>query len=367
MSFLTDWASTDRVLLVGDVRQHQAVEAGRPYQQLQEAGMQTARLDEIVRQQDPALREAVEQLARGEVKEAIHNLDGQGRVHEIVDRHDRLREMAREYAARPEGTLIVSPDNDSRREINTLTHRELQERGVVGTEEHAVKVLQARQELTGADRAWAGQYDEGDVVRYAKGSARLGIEPGEYARVERVDTKQNLITIERASGQQQTYDPRRLQGVAIYRENERAISRRRAGAVHFAEQRAEGGQSRAGHHRENRRQWRVQIRMDSGREVEFNLPPASASGLRLRADQPQQPGQTADRVLIHIDTERGQQQVNSRTAYVSISRGRHDARIYTNDKTDLPYQLSRDVSHRTAIQTVQDTAQKVEPAQAQMQ
>jgi ATP-dependent exoDNAse (exonuclease V) alpha subunit len=154
--FLNRLGEHDRVLLVGDVRQHQAVEAGRPYQQLQEAGMQTARLDEIVRQQDPALREAVEQLARGEVKEAIYNLDGQGRVHEIVDRHERLREMAREYVSRPEGTLIVSPENDSRREINQLIHRELQQRSVVGTEEHPVKVLQARQELTGADRAWAG-------------------------------------------------------------------------------------------------------------------------------------------------------------------------------------------------------------------
>ena len=57
--------------------------------------------------------------------------------------------------------------------------------------------------------------------------------------------------------------------------------------------------------------------------------------------------------------------VNSRFAYVSVSRGRYDARIYTNDKADLPYQLSRDVSHRTAIQPGQDTAQKIEPAAAQ--
>jgi len=66
------------VLLVGDVRQHEAVEAGRPYAQLQEAGMRTARLDEIIRQRDPALKEAVEQLARGEVREAIGNLNSQG-------------------------------------------------------------------------------------------------------------------------------------------------------------------------------------------------------------------------------------------------------------------------------------------------
>ena len=33
--------------------------------------MQTARLDEIVRQKDPALKEAVEQLARGDVPERL--------------------------------------------------------------------------------------------------------------------------------------------------------------------------------------------------------------------------------------------------------------------------------------------------------
>jgi conjugative relaxase-like TrwC/TraI family protein len=73
----------DRVLLVGDRRQHEAVEAGRPFAQLQDAGMKTVRLDEIVRQKDPELKQVVEQLARGEVREAIQNLDRQGRVHEI--------------------------------------------------------------------------------------------------------------------------------------------------------------------------------------------------------------------------------------------------------------------------------------------
>jgi len=40
--FLHRLRQHDRVLLVGDTRQHQAVEAGTPYQQLQEAGVQTA-------------------------------------------------------------------------------------------------------------------------------------------------------------------------------------------------------------------------------------------------------------------------------------------------------------------------------------
>ena len=70
-TFVERLKENDRVLFVGDVRQHEAVEAGRPYAQLQEAGLRTARLDEIIRQKDPALKEAVEQLARGEVREAI--------------------------------------------------------------------------------------------------------------------------------------------------------------------------------------------------------------------------------------------------------------------------------------------------------
>jgi ATP-dependent exoDNAse (exonuclease V) alpha subunit len=65
----------DRVLFVGDTRQHEAVDAGRPYQQLQEAGMHAARLDEILRQQDAALKVTVEQLARRDVVDAIQNLD----------------------------------------------------------------------------------------------------------------------------------------------------------------------------------------------------------------------------------------------------------------------------------------------------
>jgi len=87
----------------------QAVEAGKPYQQLQEAGIQTTRLDEIVRQKDPTLKEVVEKLSRGQVREAMEKLDATGRVHEISDRDERIATIAHEYKKQPEGTLVVSP------------------------------------------------------------------------------------------------------------------------------------------------------------------------------------------------------------------------------------------------------------------
>jgi len=79
-------------------------------------------------------------------------------------------------------------------------------------------------------------------------------------------------------------------------------------------------------------------------------------------------GQTADRVLVHIDTEQaGEKLINQRLAYVAVSRARYDAQIYTNDKVQLAEGLGRDVSHRTAIEPSHEpvsSAHKIEPSTA---
>ena len=99
--FLARLGPNDRVVLIGDIRQHQGVEAGRPFEQLQEAGMRTARLDEIVRQQDPALKSAVELLATGQVSAALDALQQQGRVKEIPNAEERIRAIAKSYVESP--------------------------------------------------------------------------------------------------------------------------------------------------------------------------------------------------------------------------------------------------------------------------
>ncbi len=352
--FLHRLREQDRVLLVGDTRQHQAVEAGTPYQQLQEAGIQTARLDEILRQKDPALKEVVEHLSRGQVREAMEKLDAQGRVHEIVGPSERLAAIARDYAARPEGTLVVSPDNESRARINEAIRREMQTRGLVDTSEYRQRVLVARQEITGADRQWAAQYEPGDVVRYTRGSKTHGIEPGEYARVERAGEQENLIAVKRGNGELVTYDPRRLHGVTLYRETERTFSQ--GDRVQFTAPNRE-------HRVANRdlgtleiidARGNLEIRLDSGRALAFNMNdnPHLDHGYAVTSHSSQ--GQTADRVLIHVDTaQAGEKLINQRLAYVAVSRGRYDAQVCTNDKSLLTEQLSRDVPHQSAIESRQ--------------
>jgi conjugative relaxase-like TrwC/TraI family protein len=371
--FVTRLHPNDRVLLVGDTRQHESVEAGRIFAQLQDAGMKTVKLEEIVRQKDPELKQVVEQLARGEVGEAVLGLTRQGRVHEFPGREERIAAIAKEYAKSPENTLAVSPDNRSRAEINQAIHAELQGRGLVSKEEHRVKVLVPRQDLTGADRTWAARYEVDDVLRYSRASKETGIGKGEYARVTGVDAPNNRLTVELKDGTERTYDPRRQQGVSVYRQEERAFSigdrvQLTAPARELGVANRELG-TIAGIGEEKR----IGLKMDDGREVEIDSAkhPHLDHGYAVTSHSSQ--GQTAERVLVHVDTELGAKDLlNNRMAYVAVSRGAHDAQLFTNDREKLPAALGHDVSHQSAHvpeikpeQSIQPQQREIAPTQEQ--
>ena len=157
-------------------------------------------------------------LATGQVSAALDALQKQGRVKEIPDTEERIRAIARSYVESPEKTLIVSPDNASRRELNAAVRQELKANGTIGSEDHSLRVLVQRQEMTGAERSWASRYEINDVVRYARGSKSAGIEAGEYGTVVGINSAANVLTVERSTGELANYDPRRLTGVSVYRE-----------------------------------------------------------------------------------------------------------------------------------------------------
>lgn len=70
-----------RLVLVGDVQQCGSVEAGRAFGQLQDHGMTTFRLKEIVQQSNLRIKAAVGVMLDGDAKAAFEALDvGDGRV-----------------------------------------------------------------------------------------------------------------------------------------------------------------------------------------------------------------------------------------------------------------------------------------------
>ena len=348
--FLARLGSQDRVLLIGDTRQHQGVEAGRPFEQLQQAGMRTAKLDEIVRQKDPALKSAVELLARGRSAAALIELRAQGRVQEIPDRQERIRAVARIYAAAPENTLIVSPDNASRRELNLAVREELRANSKLGHDDHSLRVLVQRQEMTGADRAWANHYEIGDVVRYTRGSTAVGIEAGSYATVTAVNPSANLLTVEKQSGELATYDPRRLNGVSVYREapHEFAAGDR----IQFTSPDKSLGVA-------NRDlatiesitpDGRITARLDDNRRIEFNATEHRHFDHGYAVTSHSSQGLTTERVFIHADTSVHPDLLSSRFGYVAVSRASHEATIFTNDINRLAQQLGTEVSKTAALE-----------------
>lgn len=341
----------DRVLFVGDRRQHEAVEAGRPFAQLQDAGMMTVKLEEIVRQKDPELRRVVEQLALGQVREAIDNLDRQGRVHEIPGHDRRIAAIGKEYASSPERTLVVSPDNRSRMEINERIHTELQSRRLVRDVEHHIRTLVPRQDMTGADRTWAERYEVGDVLRYSRASKETGIGRGEYAQVKSIDAAANRLTVEVPDGTERTYDPRRQQGVTVYHEELRAFSENDRIQFTAPVNDLKVANRELGIIEHVGDDGYLRLKMDDGRTVQLDPNRQLHLDYGYAVTSHSSQGQTADRVLIHVDTELGARDLlNSRMAYVAVSRGAHDAQIFTNDADKLGHALSRDVSHAPAIQ-----------------
>jgi conjugative relaxase-like TrwC/TraI family protein len=349
--FFTRLGPHDRVLLVGDIRQHQGVGGGRrPFEQLQEAGMLTARLDEIVRQPDPALKSAVELMATGQISAAFDVLQEQGRVKEIPNAAERIRTIAKIYIESPENTLIVSPDNASRRELNGAVREELKAAGALAPEDHTFRVLVQRQDMTGAERSRANHYEINDVVRYTRGSKAIGIEAGAYTSVVAINPAANQLTVEKASGEVATYDSRRLTGVSVYQENQREFS---VGdrILFTAPDKSLGVANRDLAVIESiAPDSRVRARLDNNRQIEFN--PVEHRhfdhGYAVTNHSSQAP--TAERVLVHADTKVHPDLLNSRFAYVSISRASHEATLFTDDLAKLAPQLGADVSNTSVLE-----------------
>jgi ATP-dependent exoDNAse (exonuclease V) alpha subunit len=331
-----------RLIFVGDQRQHHAIEAGRPIFQMQQAGMSVARLDTIRRQRDPELREAVERAAKGEISESLLILERRGHIREVADIKERRRQIARDYAVAHEAgkrVLVVSPANDERHELNTAIREELVARGQVAPARQEYTILVNRG-LSGSRRAIAYNYEEGDVVRFTRGSRQFAVAKGDYARVEAVAREANLLTVKTAEGRRIAYNPLRLFGVEVFRQEQRILSR--GDRIQFrAPDRALGVANGEFATIESINLRRAVMRLDSGRQL-------SAACDRLRhidhgyaSTSHSAQGATVDRVIVDIDTRLSPELVNRKQFYVSISRARDAPMIFTDDRAQLGRAVSR--------------------------
>ncbi len=333
-----------RVLLVGDTQQLKAVAAGKPFAQLQAAGMTTAELREIQRQQEPALKAAVELAAGGQVQASLARIEHH--VVEIERHQDRHQQIAAEYAAlkpeQRERTLIVAGTHLAREAINDQVRESI---GLKG-QGHALTTLGSK-DLTEAQKLRTVSYQTGDVVRADRDYKQLGLGRGEFARV--VDGRAGVVTLERADGQRVEWRPVNQPHLVAFTEQQRELA---AGdVVRFTHNDHRNGVVNG------ERATVASIDVEQGRIV---LDKPDGTRLAQRLDGPlyldhgyaqtvhSAQGQTCERIL--IDAPASSATNNESAYYVAISRATHEAKLYTDDAQRLPEALSREDGKTAALE-----------------
>ena len=341
-----------RVVLVGDAKQLDAVDAGKPFAQLQAAGMQTAVMDEIMRQRDPDLKQAVEASLKGDVERAFEKLGSN--VAEVkpdnISGAVAARWLGLSAEAR-ENTGVMAPSHELRREINGHIRARLAREGRIHGPAMESERLVSKG-YTNAEKALAGNYAAGDVVAFHRPYRRIGVEKGEERRVAGVDHKAREVLLDDGQGGTVAWKPAaiggRRGGSEVYRRED--IELRAGDRIRWTRNDAGLGlvNSRTAEVL-GVRDGRVTFALEDGRKLELgrddpqlrHLDHAWAS--TVHAFQ----GRTVDNVIAAMEA-RHPHLTTQKSFYVEISRARDRAELVTDDAAELKAQLQAVTGERIA-------------------
>lgn len=343
----TAFAADARVVMLGDTGQTKAIEAGRPFDQLQVAGMETALMGDIIRQKSPELKEAVELAATGRASAALGVLCNKLKaVHTIKDDDERYGTIANRYAAlnadERHETLIVTGTNKSRNALNEAVHQAIG----LGGRGFEFKLL-TRRDTTQAERRVGSYYYIGDIIQperdYKMGNLRqgemyrvIGMAPDKprYLEVEHVVTKERTQFNPARAAKLSVYQPVEAELAAgdlvrVTRNNAKLDlvngGRFRVSAVTPTTVTIEGGGRR--------------LTLDAGSPLHLDRAYAATSHSAQ--------GLTCDRAF--INGESFSRTTQRDVYYVAISRARHETEIFTNNAGQLAKAVDRQGEKTAAL------------------
>ena len=353
-----------RVVLVGDEKQLDAVDAGKPFAQLQRAGMETATVDEIMRQRDPDLKAAVEASLAGDVRKAFEKLGDD--VAEV--KADNLAGAAaarwlRLSAPERENAGLMAPSHELREQINDIIRERLIRDGAIaGPALETGRLISL--DYTRAEKALAANYAPGDVVAFHGTYKRLGVEKGDELRIVGIDRGADAVKLEGKDGGIVSWNPYRLAGrtggVEVYRVEEMEL--RQGDRIRWT-------RNDARHELVNSATAEVTAVKD--RTVRFRLEDGRV--LEMRQDDPQLrhvdrawastvhafQGRTVDTVIAAMEANHPHL-TTQKTLYVEISRARDRAELVTDDRNALRERLETATGERiAALEAVEPEREKV--------
>ncbi len=337
----------NRLLLVGDIKQHSSVEAGDALRCLQDfARVPLFRLTEIRRQQDPAYRRAVAMLARRNARGAFQAFERLGAVRELPD-DDRLWQAAAEDYVRTvrsgRSCLAISPVWSEIHCFTRAVREQLKRAQLVASKERTVTTIQSLQ-WTAEERRRIQNYQPGDVLTFHRPSRGFR----QHESVVAVRREDNRLVVRDPAGRERALDPRTTGGFDVglarnieiavgdrllIRSNHRSTGLKNGDLVEIAAIGHDGA-----------------IACQGGMVL-----PASfrdfTHGYATTSHAAQ--GKTVDRGILLMAAE-GIAAGNLKQAYVSNSRFRESQVIYTSDKGGAIEAMQRPADRKLAMEMVSD-------------
>lgn len=338
-----------RVVLVGDRSQHGAVAAGSPLKLLQEqAGLRSVSVTEIMRQ-DGDYKKAVKLLSEGKTGEGFAELDQLGWVKEVPDdeRYLKLAEAYLQAAAekKADGTqksaLVVSPTHAEGDRITSVIRAELAAQGKLGDLKQQ-KGKPAKREfvereftawvplhLTEAQKGEASSYEPADMIQFQQNARG-------YKKGQRLTAGRGKLPLDQAA---------RFQ---VYRASKIRLAAGERIRI------TAGGKTADGKHRlDNGALYTVKgftregnIVLDNNWQIGKDFGHIDY-GYTVTSHASQ--GRTVDKVLIGLSSL-SLPAADRATLYVSASRGREQAILFTDDKEALAEAVKRDNERLTATE-----------------
>jgi Ti-type conjugative transfer relaxase TraA len=187
-----------KIVLVGDIKQLQAIEAGAAFRSIHERHG-GAEVGEVRRQREDWQRDATRDLATGRTGKAIHAYDRHGMVHLAVTREqargDLIEHWDRDRQASPyRSRIILTHTNDEVRALNEGAREWMRATGDLG---HEVRVTVER-----GPRSFAS----GDRVMFLQNERGLGVKNGTLGTIEQVSVQS--MTVQTDDGRSVRFDLR---------------------------------------------------------------------------------------------------------------------------------------------------------------
>ena len=181
-----------RIVLIGDTKQLDAVEAGTPFADLQNAGMKTAKLQTIIRQKDPIVKQAVEETIKSHIKTAMQKLHNN-----IYEQQDLVKyATASWYVNQGKDLLLLVPSNKLRNQIND----KIRERIHLPQElkNNYIHNILVNKGLTTEKRLHAISYQNNDVIIFNSKFKKYKIDgksmdSNKHYIVQKIDYQKNVL------------------------------------------------------------------------------------------------------------------------------------------------------------------------------